>query len=222
MAKRPLSLLLASLTFLYFPAELFARHLSGFSIAPLEAFISGVLPVLLLVALLRVTRLGWFTLIAFVALWGIRDLSLVTSARGASPFALLGHLFVYGVSLGYFINPRIRTLYFDPKLCWWKSKPRYETNLPLILKHKDQWTYPIAKNISEGGCFVETPHFLELDAEVTISIPLPVPLAVSVIQTKGQVRWVSKNPLRQGMGIQFFATGPQHARAIAQVVREQL
>jgi hypothetical protein len=222
VAKRPLSLLLASLTFLYFPAELLARYLSGFTIAPLEGLISGVFPVLLLFALLRVTRLGWFTLVAFIALWGIKDLTLVASARGAGPFELVGHLAVYCISLGYFINPRIRTLYFDPKLCWWKSKPRYETNLPLILKHNEHWSYPIAKNVSDGGCFIETPHLLEMDTEVTLSIPLPVPLAVSVIQTQGQVRWVSKNPLRHGMGIQFHSAGPEHARAIAQYVNEQL
>jgi Tfp pilus assembly protein PilZ len=222
MAKRPVALLLASLLFLYFPAELFARYYAGFELSLGEIAISGVAPVILVAALVRVTRVGWFTLIAFVALWGIRDLYLVAFARGGSMVALVGHLCVYGLSLGYFINPRVRTLYFDPKLCWWKSKKRYETFLPLLIEKNAQWQYPIAKNISEGGCFVDSVPLFSVGTEVQLAIPMPVPLSVPVVHTKGIVRWVLDTPTRKGMGIEFHETQPAHLKAVKEYVREQL
>jgi hypothetical protein len=124
--------------------------------------------------------------------------------------------------MGYFINPRVRHLYFDPKLRWWRTKPRYETHIPFIMNHRQDWEYPILRNISEGGCFIETPHLLEINSTLDIAIPLPVPLSVSVIKTRGEVRWISTNPLRQGMGVQFHEPPAAHSKAIRDYVRKQM
>lgn len=222
MTKRPLAILFSSLLYLYFPAELWARYHDGIPLAFGEVLLSGVLPLLVFIGLLRVTRVGWFALVGFVAIWGVNDLYLFYTVRGAQVATLIAHLVIYTMSLAYFINPRIRTLYFDPKLCWWKSRRRFETNLPLILHDGKGWHYPILRNVSEGGCFVETPHLLELEARLDLTIPLPIPLNVPVIHSAGQVRWVSRNPLRPGMGIEFRdCTGPQ-LKAIRQYVRHQL
>jgi hypothetical protein len=222
MAKRPLTIVLASLLLLYFPAELMARRAAGFPSSFGEIFISAVLPFVVLIGLLRVSKTAWYSLVAFVALWGLHDLYLFYMWRGGSVAPLFAHLVIYALSLGYFINPRIRTLYFDPKLCWWKSKPRFETHLPLIVREGEKWNYPVLKNVSEGGCFIETPHPAAMGSSVEISIPLPVPLQVSVIHTSAEVRWVSRNPLRSGMGVEFFQTAPIHRKAIRQYVRDRL
>lgn len=222
MAKRPLAILFTSLLFLYFPAETAARHLTGFQITSGEIFISVILPLFVLVGLLRVTRIGWFALLAFVALWGLHDVYLFYRARSDNYGPLLAHLAIYGLSLSYFINPRVKTLYFDPKLCWWKAKPRFETNLPLIVSDGRHFHYPILRNVSDGGCFIETPHPMEMNAKVNLTIPLPIPLNVPVIHSEGEVRWVSHNPLRPGMGVRFSSTSPAHRRAIRQYVRHQL
>lgn len=222
MPKRPLAILLASLLLLYFPAELIARHVVGFKLSWGEIFISAVLPIFVFVGLLRVSRIGWFTLVAFIALWGLHDLYLFYLLRGGSLTPLFAHLMIYALSLGYFINPRIRTLYFDPTLCWWKSKPRFETNLPLIVSEGKNWTYPILRNVSEGGCFIETPHPPALNTRVGLTIPLPVPLNVPVIHSEADVRWVTHNPLRPGMGVEFRNTTDDHRKAIRQYVRDQL
>lgn len=222
MRKRPVTILLASLLFLYFPAELIARRATGVTITSGELFISGFLPVILLFGLLKVTRVGWYSLIGLVALWGVHDVYIFYTVRGENAGSLIAHLAIYALSLTYFINPRIRTLYFDPKLCWWKSKPRFETNLPLLINNSGQWHYPILRNVSDGGCFVETHHPMDVSSRLSMTIPLPVPLNVPVIHSEGEVRWISRNPLRPGMGIQFSTTDPAHRKAIRQYVRHQL
>ena len=223
MRKKPLSLFLASLIFLYFPLEYF-WELSTLKepFTAVSCVLSIVLPLILIAGLLRVTKVGWYTLVATIALWGIWDLNHYYQSRTTSVGPLITHLSIYLISLGYFINPRIRHLYFDPKLRWWRQKPRYETHLPFMMHNQTDWFYPVLRNISEGGCFIETPHLLHANDKIAISIPLPVPLGVSVIKTQGEVRWVSKNPLRQGMGIQFVNFDRSNGRAIREYVRQQL
>ena len=223
MAKRPLALVISALLFLYFPLELAWKiYFREFPWTAGDLFFSGALPIMLLIGLIRVTRVGWYTLVAVVALLGVRDLYEYYAMRGASISTLLTHLGIYAISLSYFINPRVRTLYFDPKARWWKTKPRFETHLPIVMKVGEEWRYPILTNISEGGCFVETTHFSALNDKLEVAIPLPIPLNVSVIQAAGEVRWVSKNPLRSGMGIQFSDMPEEQANAVRDFVHLQL
>ena len=77
-------------------------------------------------------------------------------------------------------------------------------------------------SLSEGGCFIETPHLGEANSSVDLCIPLPFPLGVSTIQATGEVRWISRNPLRHGMGVQFRDTAPEQQKAIAEYVERQM
>jgi hypothetical protein len=221
MRKRPFLLFVAATAFLFFPMELIFRIASGHEVTWIDHVLSGILPIFLLFGLIRVTKVGWYTLVATVSLWGVRDLYSYYELQSSSiPFLI--HVGIYVFSMTYFINPRVRHVYFDPKLRWWRSKPRFETHVPFMMNHKSVWHYPILRNVSEGGCFIETPHLAKMSEEIQITIPLPVPLGVSVIKTKGEVRWISRNPLRYGMGVQFKDPLPEHAFAIKEFVRKQL
>lgn len=222
MRSRPLALFFSALLFSYFPVAMVWEWGQGNPFSWLDVVLSGVLPMVLIFGLLRVTKTGWYTLIAVVALWGVRDLYEYYSQSDSSVTSLLIHLAIYCVSLGYFINPRVRHLYFDPKLRWWRQKPRYETHMPFLMAHESAWHYPVLRNISEGGCFIETPHLLDVGAIIRIAIPLPVPLSVPVIHTEGEVRWVSANPLRHGMGVQFKEPRGVNEKAIREYVFRQL
>jgi hypothetical protein len=221
MRKRPVLLFISALLFLYFPLEFLWRVFGEAPFRFADFCLSFFLPILMLYGLIRVTKIGWYTLVAVVALLGIRDLQSYYAAQG-NMIQFLVHILIYMASLSYFINPRIRHLYFDPKSRWWRTKRRYETHLPFLLNHSSVWHYPLLKNISEGGCFIETPHPLEVSDLVKITIPLPVPLGVSVLRTEGEVRWVSNHPRRCGMGIQFRNIEPAHERALREFVRQQL
>jgi hypothetical protein len=226
MRQRPAALFICTLLFLYFPIEFASKLIKGGDFHAFEAMLSLGLPLILVIGLIRVSRIGWYTLVTFVALWGIEDLYQYYQRHSSNLSPLLVHLAIYFVSLAYFINPRVRTLYFDPKMRWWRTKPRYETHLPSILQAQaqapEQWHYPVLRNISEGGCFVETSHFLDVNSRLEVAIPLPVPLNVSVIKAEGEVRWVSTNPLRQGMGIQFLNPPPAVEKALRGFVAKQL
>lgn len=221
MRQKPITILLASLVFLSLPVELLWRAWHFGNIFWIEWLVSFVFPIVLWIGLVRVTRTGWYSLMGCLALWGVHDL-YEAYAISEHPQQILTHLAIYVFSIAYFINPRVRTLYFDPKLHWWKTKPRYETNLPMIIHRDGDWNYPMLRNVSEGGCFIEVNGNFELNERIQIAIPLPVPLTVSVIQTDGEVRWISTNPLRRGMGVRFVDSHAEQTKAIRQFVRLQL
>jgi len=218
MPARPLFLFFASSLFLFFPIEWGYRLAYGQTFRGLDVLLYMVLPLVLVVGLLRVTKFGWYTLIGFIFLLGLQDLNRYYSAKG-NPLGLFSHLGIYLFSLSYFINPRVRHLYFDPKLRWWRTKPRFETYLPMITRCDSLWDYPVMKNISEGGCFIETKKLGSITETISLSIPLPVPLSVSVIHVEGEIRWISGAENRTGMGIQFKNLTPKDQFALREFVR---
>lgn len=221
MRKRPFLLFVSALLFLYFPLELLWRFEHDARLNWVDGLLSGVLPLFLLFGLIRVSKVGWYTLVTVISLLGMRDLQTFYSAQG-STLQFFVHVFIYTASLTYFINPRIRHLYFDPKMRWWRTKRRYETHLPFLMNHQSVWHYPILRNVSEGGCFIETPHLIEMSEKVQITIPLPIPLGVSVVRTEGEVKWVSNHPRRRGMGVEFYNTPTEHQKALREYVRREL
>ncbi|HPI40569.1 MAG TPA: PilZ domain-containing protein [Pseudobdellovibrionaceae bacterium] len=64
---------------------------------------------------------------------------------------------VYLINIGvvsYFFIPAVRAIYFDPRLRWWESKPRYNFEKEVQVSFEDQKTKGMLKNISEGGAFI--------------------------------------------------------------------
>lgn len=225
MKHRPLVLIFASFLFLFFPLEWWAenyRERLTFA-QSLRAdffgfFLSVIVPLILMAGLMRVSRFGWYSLICFAVVWGARDAHSLARFEGGSPWTVVGHLLVFAVSLFYFIHPRIRTLYFDPKQQWWKTKPRYVTHLPALCFDGINWHYPILANISHGGCFLETPHLPASESTVTVAIPLPEPHGVAVLRAKGLVRWVSRDQNKTGFGVQFTELDRKNRRALKRLV----
>jgi Tfp pilus assembly protein PilZ len=105
---------------------------------------------------------------------------------------------------------------------WWRTKPRFETFLPLVIQRENQWDYPTMRNISEGGCFLETSQLGTVAEKVLIYILLPIPLRVSVIKVEGEVRWVSNSESKLGMGIQFHGLSQNDQSVIREFVRRGL
>jgi hypothetical protein len=60
--------------------------------------------------------------------------------------------------VGYFLLPAVRTTYFDPRVRWWESKPRYELKLPSTIDRKEgERVEGRVLNVSQGGAFVQAP-----------------------------------------------------------------
>lgn len=203
MKNRPLALIIASLLFLYFPSQLIWDFFHGGVPTSADILLSFFVPIILVVGLLKVNQIAWYTLFGFVFLFGIRDFQFLKN-EAASVSQVIVHLFVYILGVGYFINPKVRRLYFDPKLQWWRTKERYEVHGPVIVESGQKTLYANLKNMSEGGCFLESARPFEISRTIDLFVPLPRPIPEASLRMTAEVRWVSSTPEMSGMGVQFL------------------
>ncbi|MGZ3803952.1 MAG: PilZ domain-containing protein [Pseudobdellovibrionaceae bacterium] len=61
-------------------------------------------------------------------------------------------LLLDALAVAYFVVPAVRRLYFDPRMRWWETAPRYNFDIQGTMDgHKS-----FIKNISVGGALIET------------------------------------------------------------------
>lgn len=129
-------------------------------------------------------------------------------------------LVVYALNIllvGYFLIPAVRTVYFNPRVRWWESKPRFEVRAELTLELVDRkepatpQAAPVSAtlfDLSEGGAFVETLQEVSVGAKVRLRFAL---LGQSH-EVEGRVVYRRPSGL-VGYGVQFvFASAEEKAR----------
>ena len=115
------------------------------------------------IAIFRMRR--WSYAVFFVAMvWSIygsvKHWQYASSTLSA-PLLIL--LYVLEIALViYFLTPEVRTTYFDPRVRWWESKPRYELKVPGEIRSQSQKYDASILNVSEGGAFLSTSQKLEV------------------------------------------------------------
>jgi len=109
------------------------------------------------IAIFRMKRGSY--LIFFIAItWSlVSNLKQWNYASGAISIPVILGIYVTQLCLAlYFLIPSVRQTYFDPRVRWWESKPRYELNAPSVLQVRDDKGDALLMNVSEGGAFVST------------------------------------------------------------------
>jgi hypothetical protein len=96
---------------------------------------------------------------AYVALMIVPvSYSLLEYSKNATTVMALGLAFFFFINflvVGYFLKPAVRRLYFDPRMRWWETKPRYKADFQCQVELEDKQFWVEIKNISEGGAFLE-------------------------------------------------------------------
>jgi hypothetical protein len=75
-----------------------------------------------------------------------------TSVNWMNFVTLLVVLLADVLAVAYFVVPSVRQIYFDPRMRWWETAPRYVFNIHGFMGSHSGFV----KNISEGGAFVES------------------------------------------------------------------
>lgn len=104
----------------------------------------------------------------YVACLGLIFLSNVysfwTSMSGLNFAMLFLVLLIDVVAVAYFMVPSVRQVYFDPRLRWWETAPRFNLDTPGIMDGDEGFV----KNISAGGALVESAKSYEDGREVLL------------------------------------------------------
>lgn len=109
-----------------------------------------------------------------------------------------------------------------------RHSPRAPVSIRIDYSTVDQILWDFARNINEGGLFVESNNPLEVGTQVQLKFYLPD--LESPIETIGEVLWVgdsssNKNgntpsPGKKGMGIVFKELNKENKAAINLLVKE--
>lgn len=75
-----------------------------------------------------------------------------TSMNWLNFLTLLAVLVVDILAVAYFVVPSVRKVYFDPRMRWWETAPRYVFNVQGTVSGMSGYI----KNISQGGALIET------------------------------------------------------------------
>lgn len=120
---------------------------------------------------------------------------------------------VYAVNIavvGYFLIPSVRAPYFNPRLRWWESKPRYTIDIEVEVDGKAG----VITNISEGGAFLKTARKLSVGEDVRVQsrfYGLPLEFFGKVVYSRpGDAR---------GYGIQFHDLAQSAKRNLKRLCR---
>ncbi len=102
--------------------------------------------------------------------------------------------------VGYFILPQVRQVYFDPRLRWWETKPRFKADFETDFTWVDQRGKGEIKNLSEGGLFIETD--VKMPTLGRINVDFNYKDVVYVL--KGEVVYAKPSNGRLGYGISLI------------------
>jgi hypothetical protein len=72
--------------------------------------------------------------------------------------------------VSYFLSPRVRTVYYDQRLKWWESSPRYDVTTDCLIGGKEGGDCKAqVLNISVGGVFLKCSKELQVGSEVELA-----------------------------------------------------
>ncbi len=154
-------------------------------------------------------KLRKWTYFAFLAVMAYLIFSIFTYEKYTWPYnsdsPLFYHYFVIVLTIftvAYFLVPDVREPFFNRKIRWWETKPRYRTLIPAkITGNKITFQSEIV-NISQTGAFLQDNNHLSPGDVVSLTFEsegLQMEMPVKVVSR----HVISSTP---GVGVQFFPT----------------
>lgn len=116
--------------------------------------------------------------------------------------------------VGYFILPQVRQVYFDPRLRWWETKPRFKAEFETAFTWVDQKGRGEIKNLSEGGLFIETDMKLNTMGRIEIDFKYKD----ENYALKGEIVYSKSSNGRYGYGVSLL-TNESESDTVKRLIR---
>jgi hypothetical protein len=219
MRNKPLIFQLLSVLFLLEPAIkiLYFKASTHFDFATIMANVmsrSGFREVfdfwiVFPIAGLMLWKLRKWTYFAFLGVMAYLIFSIFTYEKYTWPYnsdsPLFYHYFIIAITLltiAYFLVPDVRAPFFNRKLRWWETKPRYKIMIPAKVTGNKITFQSEIMNISQTGAFLQDSNHLSPGDVVSLTFEsegLLMEIPVKVVSR----HVISSTP---GIGVQFFPT----------------
>ncbi len=132
------------------------------------------------------------------------------------PIFLLSIIYVVNFALvGYFLIPAVREVYFNPRLRWWESKPRYEVEIDVEIDLGFEKKKAKIKNLSMGGIFLEPEGSIEIN---TVGI---LRFAIKNYELNLEGKFLYCNPsVMSGYGVEFQNLSSKQKKELKKLTAE--
>jgi len=178
------------------------------------------LPVLMAIGTYFARRPGYFVVLLGSLHLMSRGLYIFATENDGSPLSsALLMVFFLGVVVAYFTRRKTRALYFDSKMRWWETDPRYRVDLSgKVLRGSGAPMPVIVRNFAIGGALLEGDFDAFAPGEIVhVDFDFdaqPVHLAASVV-------WERAQDSRRSFGVQWMEdpSGTDYER-VREIVRE--
>ena len=145
----------------------YSQYLSAYfdstnAVASLFFFVLPPLAGLAIYLCKKWSLLAYFGIMTVILIHSIYNWSSRPELETIIPLIIL---FIVNLSIvAYFLIPAVRLVYFDPRLRWWETKPRYSVNYDATIKYNDQIINAKVMNLSESGLFALIKDFVPTDS----------------------------------------------------------
>lgn len=121
-----------------------------------HAFVFFIVPIVSAVLIFIFRKWSYYAYICVMMIPFFYSLnSWLEQPKVATGIALILFYAVNIVIVRYFMHSAVRKVYFDARLRWWETKPRYLTDFVGHLMIQGQELTGQVKNISDGGLYLE-------------------------------------------------------------------
>lgn len=174
----------------------------------LRKFDLFVLPFLLGGLILSVRKSGYAAVLAGTAYLVVRGVFAFIASNETDPvFPIVFSNALCLVVFATLLRPKTRSVYFNPRLRWWETSPRYVIAFPASLKRVGgNPSKATVQNVAAGGIGLEVAETGFLKGEI---VDLEFQHEGETFRLKSKVVWESAlAPGKQGLGLQWADGNP--------------
>lgn len=131
------------------------------------------------------------------------------------PFALV--CLVVVISL-FLLKLEFRVPYFNPKIAWWESDPRYKISVPAQMTSSDHFYQGEIMDIGAGGCFLKSKENLRMDQLIHVKFSL----FEQNFDCAGKIVWRTDSGVThpKGVGVRFLGLDKKNQIALRMTVKK--
>jgi hypothetical protein len=113
----------------------------------------------------------------------------------------------------YLLLPNVRAIYYNPRMRWWETKPRYVFSTKMLMSHGDSEVLVQMANISEGGVLALMPA---MDPGSVVFIKMNI--HDTELDLKAKV--IYRKPDGMSHGVQFIHLTSEKKKLLKSVIKK--
>jgi Tfp pilus assembly protein PilZ len=118
----------------------------------------------------------------------------------------------------FLLTLELRVPYFNPRIAWWESDPRYKISVPAQMTAADHFYHGEIMDISAGGCFIKLKETLKTEQLIQVKFAL----FDQKFDCSGKIVWRTDSGVThpKGVGVKFYGLEKKNQIALRETVKK--